>query len=168
MGVQRKPSTQGMTEMASQKETKGKQDDSTLEEEKQSAKAQSEEATHADADEEDESPDVDSLVEVLHGDLTEIESDDAIESVDMWVDFLKGHKEDNVKELSASLKELKKLLKGKKSEASEIAEVLEKLGEQTNAIGDEAGRGVKGPLHKVGKALAQAAKKIEKADADAE
>ncbi|MBC7824479.1 MAG: hypothetical protein H7126_11520, partial [Candidatus Parcubacteria bacterium] len=65
--------------------------------------------------------------------------------------------------LSASLKELKKLLKGKKSEASEIAEVLEQLGEQTTAIGDDSGKGIKGPLHKVGKALAQAAKKIEKA-----
>ena len=153
--------------MASQKETKSKQDDSTLEEEKQSATAQHE-AKHADADADDASPDVDSLVEVLHGDLTEIESDDAIESVDMWVNFLKGHKEEAVKELAASLKELKKLLKGKKSEASEIADVLEQLGEQTTAIGDEAGRGIKGPLHKVGKALAQAAKKIEKADATSE
>ncbi|PSB21671.1 hypothetical protein C7B65_03580 [Phormidesmis priestleyi ULC007] len=153
--------------MASQKETKGKQDDSTLEE-KQSTKAQSEEAKHVDADQDDASPDVDSLAEVLHGDLTEIESDAAIASVDVWVNFLKGHKEENLKELSASLKELKKLLKGKKSEASEIAEVLEQLGEQTTAIGDEAGRGVKGPLHSVGKALAQAAKKIEKAGVGSE
>ena len=168
MGVQTNSLTQGITKMASQKETKGKQDDSTVEEEKQAAKAQPEEAKHADAEQDEESPDVDSLVEVLHGDLTEIESDDAIESVDLWVNFLKGHKEDNIKELAASLKELKKLLKGKKSEASEIADVLEQLGEQTTAIGDEAGRGVKGPLHKVGKALAQAAKKIEKAEADAE
>ena len=154
--------------MASQKETKGKQDDAALEEEKQPAKAQHEEAKHVDADQDDESPDVDSLAETLHGYLTEIEPGDAIESVDLWVNFLKGHKEDNVKELSASLKELKKLLKGKKSEASEIADVLEQLGEQTTAIGDEAGKGVKGPLHKIGKALAQAAKKIEKADVSAE
>ena len=154
--------------MASQKETKGKQDDATVEEEKQSTKAQSEEAKQTDAEQDEESPDVDSLAEVLHGDLSAIESDDAIESVDMWVDFLKGHKEENVKELSASLKELKKLLKGKKTEASEIAEVLEQLSEQTTAIGDEASRGVKGPLHKVGKALAQAAKKIEKAAGDSE
>ncbi len=146
--------------MASQKDTKGKQDDSAIEEEKQPTASHQQEAKHADQD--DASPDVDSLVEALHGDVTEIESDTAISSIDVWVDFLKGHKEENVKELSASLKELKKLLKGKKTEASEIAEVLEQLGEQTTAIGDEAGRGVKGPLHKVGKALTQAAKKIEK------
>lgn len=147
--------------MASQKESKGKQDDSAMEE-KQSTASHQAEAKHADADQDDASPDVDSLVEVLHSDVTELESEDAIESIDLWVNFLKGHKEDNVKALSASLKELKKLLKGKKSETSEIAAVLEQLGEQTTAIGDESGRGVKGPLHTVGKALAQAAKKIEK------
>ncbi len=154
--------------MASQKETKGKHDDSTLDEEKQPTKAQSGEAKQVDADQDEASPDAESLVEILHGDLTEIEPDEAIAAVDGWVNFLKGHKEENLKELSASLKELKKLLKGKKSEASEIADVLEQLGEQTTAIGDEAGRGVKGPLHKVGKALAQAAKKIENADVGAE
>jgi len=121
-----------------------------------------------DADQDESSPEVDSLVEVLHGDVTEIEADTAIESIDVWVNFLKGHKEENVKELSASLKELKKLLKGKKTEASEIAEVLEQLGEQTTAIGDDSGKGIKGPLHKVGKALAQAAKKIEKVAEKAE
>ena len=121
-----------------------------------------------DADQDESSPEVDSLVEVLHGDVTEIEADTAIESIDVWVNFLKGHKEENVKELSASLKELKKLLKGKKTEAREIAEVLEQLGEQTTAIGDDSGKGIKGPLHKVGKALAQAAKKIEKVAEKAE
>ena len=153
--------------MAPQKETKGKQDDSTLEE-KQPTQAQSGAAKQVEDDQDEASPDADSLLDVLHGDLTEIEPGEAIEAVDLWVNFLKGHKEENLKELSASLKELKKLLKGKKSEASEIADVLEQLGEQTTAIGDEAGRGVKGPLHKVGKALAQAAKKIEKADVGAE
>lgn len=154
--------------MASQKESKGKQDDSAMEAEKQPTKSHQEEVKHVDADQDESSPEVDSLVEVLHGDVTEIEADTAIESIDVWVNFLKGHKEENVKELSASLKELKKLLKGKKSEASEIAEVLEQLGEQTTAIGDDSGKGIKGPLHKVGKALAQAAKKIEKVAEKAE
>ncbi|WP_068815343.1 hypothetical protein [Phormidesmis priestleyi] len=154
--------------MASQKESKGKQDDSAMEAEKQPTKSHQEEAKHVDADQDESSPEVDSLVEVLHGDVTEIEADTAIESIDVWVNFLKGHKEENVKELSASLKELKKLLKGKKTEASEIAEVLEQLGEQTTAIGDDSGKGIKGPLHKVGKALAQAAKKIEKVAEKAE
>jgi hypothetical protein len=42
------------------------------------------------------------------------------------------------------------------------------LGEQTTAIGDDSGKAIKGPLHKVGKALAQAAKKIEKVAEKAE
>jgi hypothetical protein len=148
--------------MATQNESKGKQDDAAMEEEKKQASHQQAEAKHVESDADEETPDVESLVEVLHGDVTEIESEESIEAIDLWVNFLKGHKEENIKEVSASLKELKKLLKGKKSEASEIAEVLHNLGEQTNAIGDEAERGVKGPLHKVGKALMQAAKKIEK------
>ncbi len=154
--------------MASQKETKGKQDESAMAEEKQPKASHQEEAKHVDTDQGDAAPDVDSLVEVLHGDVTEVESDAAIESIDVWINFLKGHKEENVKEISASLKELKKLLKGKKTEASEIAEVLETLGEQTTAIGDDAERGVKGPLHKAGKALAQAAKQIGKVAEKAE
>ncbi|MGV0028232.1 hypothetical protein [Phormidesmis priestleyi] len=144
--------------MATQNKSKGNPDDSQLEEEMEPKAAQKE----VDSDAGDETPDAESLVEILHGDVTEIEPGAAIDQIDLWVNFLKGHKEENIKEVSSSLKELKKLLKGKKSEASEIAEVLSQLGEQTNAIGDEAERGVKGPLHKVGKALIQAAGKIEK------
>lgn len=116
----------------------------------------------------DNAPDIESLTEILHSDATEVESEEAIDSIDEWVDFLKGHKEDNIKELSASLKELKKLLKAKKTEASQVVEVLQKLGEQTNAIGDEAGRGVKGPVHTLGKALITFSHKIERAAAKAE
>lgn len=116
----------------------------------------------------DNAPDIESLTEILHSDATEIESEEAIDSIDEWVDFLKGHKEDNVKELSASLKELKKLLKAKKTEASQIVEALQKLGEQTNAIGDEAGRGVKGPVHTLGKALITFSHKVERAAAKSE
>jgi hypothetical protein len=136
---------------------KGNQDDSQMEEDQTEA---SEKEVESDAG--DETPDANDLAELLHGDLTEVEPEAAIGQIDLWVNFLKGHKDETIKELSTSLKELKKLLKGKRSEPSEIAEVLNELGEQTNAIGDEAERGVKGPLHKVGKALIQAGNKIEK------
>jgi hypothetical protein len=144
--------------MTTQNKSKGNHDDSQMEEEMEPKAAQKE----VDSDAGDETPDAESLVEILHGDVTEIEPSEAIGQIDLWINFLKGHKEENIKEISSSLKELKKLLKGKKSEASQIAEVLSQLGEQTNAIGDEAERGVKGPLHKVGKALIHAAGKIEK------
>ncbi|MCU0548882.1 MAG: hypothetical protein MUC48_05995 [Leptolyngbya sp. Prado105] len=147
--------------MATQKEKKSQKetDSSELEKEQSSAKKSSGES------EIDNAPDVESLTETLHGDPTEIESDEAINSIDEWVDFLKGHKQDNIKELSASLKDLKKLLKGKKSDGSEIAQVLATLAEQTNAIGDEAARGVKGPLHTLGKALVTFSHKVERAAA---
>ena len=138
--------------------------------EEQSSKVENEQKTakKSEPSEGDNAPDIESLTEILHGDITEVEPEEAVNSIDEWVDFLKGHKEDNVKELSASLKELKKLVKGKKSEASEIAAVLAKLGEQTNAVGDEAGRGVKGPVHTLGKALITLGHKIERAGAKTE
>lgn len=139
--------------MATQSGSKAQHDQSVSEEEKQH---------QAEATEQNNVPDIESAAEFLQGDVTEVESDAAIDAIEEWVDFLKGHKEDGIKDLSASLKELKKLLKGKKSEATDIAEVLHKLGEQTNAIGDEAERGVKGPLHKLGKGLIAAGSKIEK------
>lgn len=145
-------------------------DEKTMQKEVHASEVEKEQKTakKSEGAEVDNAPDIESLTEVLHSDPTEIESEQAIDSIDEWVDFLKGHKEDNIKELSASLKELKKLLKGKKTEASQIVEVLAKLGEQTNAIGDEAGRGVKGPVHTLGKALITFSHKIERAAAKEE
>jgi hypothetical protein len=147
--------------MATQSKNKDQQDENFSDVEMEQQDAQNEETKNVDSDV-DNAPDVESAIDFLHGDITEVESDEGIDAIDEWVDFLKGHKEEGIKELSASLKELKKLLKGKKTEASDIAEVLAKLGEQTNAIGDDAERGVKGPVHKLGKALISASHKIEK------
>ncbi len=148
-----------------EKDTHKEEHSSEAEKEQKTAKKSDSTAAESEAN---NTPDIESLTEILHSDITEIESDAAIDSIDEWVDFLKGHKEDNIKELSASLKELKKLLKGKKTEASAIVEALSKLGEQTNAIGDEAGRGVKGPVHTLGKALITFSHKIERAAAKSE
>lgn len=149
-------------------------DDKTTEKEQHSSEAEKEQKTAKKSDstaaetDVDNAPDIESLTQILHSDATEVESEEAIDSIDEWVDFLKGHKEEHVKELSASLKELKKLLKAKKTEASHIVEVLQKLGEQTTAIGDDAARGVKGPVHTLGKALVTFSHKIERAAAKAE
>lgn len=147
--------------MASQSKNKDQQEQNYTEVEKEHKAAQQADTQNLDSDV-DNTPDIESMIDFLHGDITEAESTDGIDMIDEWVDFLKGHKEDNIKELSASLKELKKLLKGKKTEPNEIAAVLAKLGEQTNAIGDDSERGVKGPAHKLGKALISSSHKIEK------
>jgi hypothetical protein len=146
--------------MATQSKNKGNQEGNYSEEEKSQKAAQKEETKNVDA--QDNAPDIESVIEFFHGDITEVESEAGIDSIDEWVDFLKGHKEEGIKELSASLKQLKKLLKAKNADAGEIAEVLNQLGEQTNAIGDDAERGVKGPLHKLGKALISSSHKVEK------
>lgn len=153
--------------MTTKNEKAMQKEEQALEIEKEQKTAKKSESKSTDS-ELNNAPDIESLTEVLHSDITEVEPEQAIDSIDEWVDFLKGHKEENIKELSASLKELKKLLKGKKTEASQIVEVLAKLGEQTNAIGDEAERGVKGPAHTLGKALITFSHKIERAAAKAE
>jgi hypothetical protein len=153
--------------MATKSNKSGHEKEKSTEVEKQQKAAKNPESTSTES-KVDNAPDVESLTELLHSDITEIESTNAIDSIEEWVDFLKGHKADNIKEVSASLKELKKLLKGKKSEAGEIAAELTKLGEQTTAIGDDAERGVKGPLHALGKALITFSHKIERAAAKAQ
>lgn len=145
--------------MTTQRDKKTQQESNSSQVEKEQNSPQ---ATNAESNV-NNAPDMDALTEILHGDPTEVESDEAGDVIDEWVDFLKSRKEENVKELSASLRNLKKLLKGKRSEGREIAEVLATLGEQTNAIGDEAARGVKGPLHALGKALITFSHKIERA-----
>jgi allophanate hydrolase subunit 1 len=110
-----------------------------------------------------EHKDIESAIAILHDEIVDVKADTANESIEEWIDFLKEHKDEGIKEILASLKELKKLLKGKKSDATEICEVLKKLGEQTNALGDDAERGVKGPMHTLGKALITFSNKIERA-----
>jgi hypothetical protein len=106
---------------------------------------------------------IESVVAILHGEVADVNVNSTTDSIDEWIDFLNGHKDKGIKELAASLKELKKLLKAKHGDASEISKLLNKLGEQTNTLGDEAERGIKGPLHTLGKALITFSHKIERA-----
>ena len=109
-----------------------------------------------------EHKDIESVVAVLHGEVADVKVSTASDSIDKWIDFLNEHKDEHSKKISASLKELKKLLKGHNSDASEISKLLNKLGEQTTALGDDAERGVKGPMHTLGKALITFSHKIER------
>jgi hypothetical protein len=109
-----------------------------------------------------EHEDIESAVAILHSEIAEVKVNTASSSIDKWIDFLNGHKDEHSKEILASLKELKKLLKGQNSDAAELAKLLGKLGEQTTAVGDDAARGVKGPMHTLGKALITFSHKIER------
>jgi hypothetical protein len=109
-----------------------------------------------------EHEDIESTVAILHSEISEVKVNAASSSLDKWIDFLNGHKDEHSKGISDSLKELKKLLKGQNSDAAEISKILSKLGEQTTAVGDDAARGVKGPMHTVGKALITFSHKVER------
>jgi hypothetical protein len=109
-----------------------------------------------------EHEDIESTVAILHSEISEVKVNAASSSIDKWIDFLNGHKDEHSKGISDSLKELKKLLKGQNSDAAEISKLLNKLGEQTTAVGDDAARGVKGPMHTVGKALITFSHKVER------
>lgn len=107
-------------------------------------------------------PDIAGLIEILHGDVTSIEPEAAIESIDAWQGILKGSKDEGSKAISASLKDLKHQLGLKKPHTDKIAEILAQLGDQTDAAASEAERGTKGQLRDLGKALHKIAKSIEK------
>lgn len=132
----------------------------SMEEGEQESKSSSKQA---DSDEEVEGgPDIAGLIEILHGDVTSIEPEAAIESIDAWQAILKGSKDEGSKAISASLKDLKHQLGLKKPHADKIAEVLAQLGDQTEEAANEAERGTKGQLRDLGKALHKVAKSIEK------
>jgi mRNA-degrading endonuclease YafQ of YafQ-DinJ toxin-antitoxin module len=140
--------------MVSKDESKVKHDETTAKADKPEADQQ-------------HTPDLTSLLETLHGDLTSIDSETAIAAIDEWQNALKGTKDEDLKAISNGLKELKKLLHGKKTEAAELGEVLTQLGEQTDKAAEEADRGTKGQLREVGKALSKVGKSLAKATDEA-
>jgi hypothetical protein len=106
--------------------------------------------------------DIDSVVDILHSGIVEVNVNNASNSIDKWIDIVNGYKDEPSKGISANLKELNELLKGQNSDAAKIVELLGKLGEQTTAVGDDAAYGVKGPLHTLGKALITFSHKVER------
>lgn len=116
----------------------------------------------AEAEEHDESEELDELLDILEdGDLTEIDPEEGISIIDEWHEILNGSGNAELKEIGKSLKQLKKVLSSSKSKPAAIAEALTQLGEQTNSYADNAERGYKTKLHKLGKALTKAGKSLE-------
>lgn len=116
----------------------------------------------ADAEDHDESEELDELLDILEeGNLTEIDPEEGISIIDEWHEILNGSGNAELKEIGKSLKQLKKVLSSSKSKPAAIAEALTQLGEQTNSYADNAERGYKTKLHKLGKALVKAGKSLE-------
>lgn len=104
---------------------------------------------------------IDSLVETLEGDLTSLNTETALGAIDEWYTLLHKSDDENLKEIANGLKELKQLLKRSKAKGSDIGEALTKLGEQTTEAAQEAVRGLKGPIKKLGKLLSKTGKSFE-------
>lgn len=144
----------------SRSDAKGKKDNQSKGGKNDAAKAE-----NADSENEiDEAQELDGLLEIFsEHDIAEIDMDTAAGMIDEWYDILHQSKDEPYKEVAANLKQLKKLLSGKKDQSEEVVELLDELAEQTDDLADEAQRGYKGKLHKLGKALRHASLSIEDA-----
>jgi hypothetical protein len=145
-------------EAASKGGSASKKDDSQSETASQANASQ----TKTEADEGlDESQELDELLELMEGDITELDSDEAVELIDEWHEILSESDDAGLKEIGKGLKQLKKALSASKTKPADIAEALTSLGEKTNEYANEAQRGYKTKLHTLGKALSKAGKTLE-------
>ena len=105
---------------------------------------------------------IDSLVETLEAeDLASVDTGVTTNAIDEWYALLHKSEGENLKEIANGLKELKQILKRSKATGPEIGAALTKLGEQTTTAANEAGRGLKGPVKKLGKILSKVGKSLE-------
>ena len=107
---------------------------------------------------------LDSLVQVLQGDLSEIDPDVALKTIDGIHKLVDGLKQPAAKEIASGLKELHKLLKRKDSTGHELGELISHLGEQTTNIASAAETELKTPLQNLGKQLTKIGRSLAKAE----
>jgi phosphopantetheine adenylyltransferase len=114
----------------------------------------------AKAEEHEQIEEINSLVETLDDGLGDVDKETATSSIDTWYNLLHKSEDEGIKEIANGLKELKQALKLKNPKGDEISSILSKLGEQTVAASQEARRGFKGPIQRLGKLLSNSAKSI--------
>ncbi len=107
---------------------------------------------------------LDSLLELLQGDLSSIDAAAGLEVVDEWYGVLHKSKDKDSKELADSLKELKQLLKGGKASGHEIGEALIHVGDRTMDVAADSDKELKATLQKLGKQLTKVGNSLGKAE----
>jgi type I site-specific restriction-modification system R (restriction) subunit len=95
---------------------------------------------------------IDALSNVLKGDLTSIEPNAALETIDEWYKLLNKSKEPEIKEIATGLKEMQKLLKTEDA-GHELGELICHLGEQITDVSADADKELKKGLQALGKQL---------------
>ena len=101
------------------------------------------------------------MTETLEDGLGEVDKEAATSSIDTWYNLLHKSEDENIKEIANGLKELKHALKLKNPKSADISNILSKLGEQTVAAAQDARRGFKGPVQRLGKLLSKSGKSLE-------
>ncbi|WP_341528257.1 hypothetical protein WKK05_02590 [Nostoc sp. UHCC 0302] len=113
------------------------------------------------AEDQEQIEEIDSLIEILEEDLTQVDNETTLGGVDKWYNLLHKSEDENLQQIANGIKELKQLLKRSNPKPADISNVLGRLGEQTTAVGQEAKRGFKGPIQRLGKLLTKTAKSLE-------
>lgn len=128
------------------------------------AKANSKANDQADEiDEVDESEELNELLDMFEDEeLSDIDPEEATSIIEEWHDILNHSGDANLKEIAKGLTKLKKAVSASKPKPEAIAEALTQIGEQINEYADNAERGYKTKLHKLGKSLSKAGKSLEK------
>jgi hypothetical protein len=122
---------------------------------------QAENAT-ANGSEHDESEELDELLDLFEDDaLLDLDPEEAVSMLDEWHEIINQSGDAELKGIDKGLKQLKKVLTASKTKPEAIAEALTQLGEQTDEYANNAGRGFKTKLHKLGKSLNKAGKSLE-------
>lgn len=110
---------------------------------------------------------LESLSQALQGDLSTLDPDNALETIDEFQSLLKQSKQPEAKEIASGLKDLQKLLKRKEPSGHELGELISHLGEQTTEIATDADKALKTTLQHLGKQLTKVGRSLSKAE-DAE
>lgn len=99
---------------------------------------------------------IDVLLEKAEGELTSLDSEEAVGAIDFWYNLLHKAEGEQYKQLANSLKGLKQVLNRDKAKVEAIAKALTEVGKHTTDISSEAPRGFKGAIQKLGKQLTKA------------
>ncbi len=107
---------------------------------------------------------LESLLKILQGDVSEIDPDVALTTLDELHSLVHQLKQPAAKEIASGLKELQKLFKRKEPSGHELGELIGHLGAQTSDIASEAESELKTPLQNLGKQLVKVGRSLAKAE----
>ncbi len=144
----------------SKKDNSDKEDKTTKASSSDQSKSKSQSADSELAD----TQNIDSLLDLLQGDLSSIDAAAGLEVVDQWYSVLHKAKDAESKELADSLKELKQLLKGGKASGHEVGEALIHVGDRTMDIAADSDKELKATLQTLGKQLGKVGNSLCKAE----